>query len=684
MKKSFTLLGLMLLSTLGFTQNNPPVAVNDYATTVNGGVLVNVLNNDFDSDGNYIKIILFSKQPKHGLAKKTSDSTISYQALPDFPGGMDTICYVIRDNGTSPAVDTGMLILDVDQVRMYGTISANNIKTGINHDGRLFSGISQYYDGEVKNYIQLFEVPKGKEKNTMFTGSLWIGGYDNLDSLHMAAVRYGSEGIDYFAGPVSSVYDSAYDSQFKRVWKITKADVDYHVANCWNPGYTPAPQIADWPGNGNPSLGQSPVLAPFYDYDNDQIYNPLAGDYPLIKGDEAVFFIFNDDRDTHGESGGAKLGIEVKGMLYSFNCPGDSALWNTVFVSYEIENRSSNTYHDVNIGSFVDLDLGNVWDDYVGCDVQRSSFYCYNGKNTDGTGVDGTYGAFPPAQSVTFLGGPFMDADGIDNPAGLCDNGVNGTNFGNGIVDDERYGMTHFISTNNTGSAISMIDPETAREYYNLTNGKWIDGTQMTYWGMGLPALGGTGPACSFLYPGSSDNCNWGTNGVNPGGTDPWTEIQAGNTPYDRRGLGTCGPIVFAPGDIQKLDLAFVFARNFSDTNATAAIPVMQQRIDSIRSYYKHDMTPCGESFSGIKPKENKDENLRIYPNPAHNFVTIEYANGQNAKYEVFSITGNLLKSGSMDKSGIQQLDLSGLQNGLYLIRVCNGSSCSHARFILQ
>jgi len=37
-------------------------------------------------------------------------------------------------------------------------------------------------------------------------------------------------------------------------------------------------------------LGQSEKIAPFYDNNNDGIYDPMAGDYPQIKGDQALFF----------------------------------------------------------------------------------------------------------------------------------------------------------------------------------------------------------------------------------------------------------------------------------------------------------------------------------------------------------------------------------------------------------
>ena len=50
---------------------------------------------------------------------------------------------------------------------------------------------------------------------------------------------------------------------------------------------------------------------------------------------------------------------------------------------------------------WVDPDLGDNQDDYVGCDVARGLGYCYNGDEDDGTAVG--YGTNPPAIGVDFL-----------------------------------------------------------------------------------------------------------------------------------------------------------------------------------------------------------------------------------------------------------------------------------------
>jgi hypothetical protein len=673
----FTIFILFVIaSTSSLAQNHPPTAIDDSANTHRGHIRMDVLDNDFDIDGNYIRILVVTLSAKHGNAIRINDSTIEYKSYPGFPGGADSFVYVIRDNGIPVLFDTAVVYLNVDNSFLFDTVDVNNINAGFNANGDLFCENGNNF------YNPKFEVPAGSGKHTLFVGNLWMGAMDVLGGLHLAAQRYGQSGRDFWAGPVSQVYDSAYDEKWNRIWNISKSDIDYHLAHCWQPGYIPSQALIDWPGNGDITQGQALKTAPFKDWNNDGVYDPYAGDFPIIKGDEAVYFIFNDDRNLHTESGGVKLGLEVRAMAYAFNCQDDSALWNTLFLQYQLVNRSTFTYNETCIGTFIDFDNGYAWDDYIGCDVQRGAFYCYNGKNLDGTGLGDSYGPHPPAQAVVYLAGPEMDGDGTDNPYGLCDEGINGLNFGNGIGDDERYGLNRFISFNNIGGFWPLTDPENPADYFNLMRGIWKDGQPVIYWGNGHPGAGGTGPVCRFMYPGDSDTCNWGTNGIDPGGTNPWTEFQAGNNPYDRRGFGSAGPFTFKAGDYKVLDLAFVFARNFTDTSAVAAIPVMQQRIDSIRKYFVNDMTPCGGGFSGVKAPQKINPQLNIYPNPAGDFFIIEYNLKGKGQYEIFDMLGSKVGKGILGAINKQSIDISNLKSGLYFLRISDEATIISRKFI--
>ena len=99
------------------------------------------------------------------------------------------------------------------------------------------------------------------------------------------------------------------------------------------------------------------------------------------------------------------------------------------FYNYELHNRSSYTLTETYFGQWVDADLGNAQDDYVGCDVTRGLGYSYNGdENDEDNGGAIGYGSQPPAIGVDFFQGPFQDPDGKDNC--LC------TNYSDAISDD--------------------------------------------------------------------------------------------------------------------------------------------------------------------------------------------------------------------------------------------------------
>jgi len=60
-------------------------------------------------------------------------------------------------------------------------------------------------------------------------------------------------------------------------------------------------------------------------------------------------------------------------------------------------------------------------------------------------------------------------------------------------------------------------------------------------------------------------------------------------------------------------------------------------------------------------------ENIRVYPNPATQTLTIE---GSSAKlFQVYGIDGKLMKSGRVS----QNIDVSELPEGLYFLLLCNG-----------
>lgn len=549
-------------------------------------------------------------------------------------------------------------------------------------------GLSDYLDinnikAEVSSigYLYNFEIPKGSSKYTIFTGNLWIGGFDSGSSLKIAGQTYCQSGTDYWSGPLdlTASTNAATIAAYNRVWKLNQCDIDVYV-NWFNGGQigaNPTDSIAmntilNWPTVN--SLSGTP-LAPYTDINGNLVYDPYAGDYPLIKGDQAIFFVFNDKGGVHGETGGAAIGLEIQAMMYAYSCTNDSALNNTVFTNYKIINRGSITLDSTYIGNWTDADIGSASDDYVGCDVGRGAYYCYNGDSIDDNPPSGQipYGINPPSQGIVFLSGPFKDANGLDDASTST---PNGTNYGDLIVDNERLGMSKFVYYNNDGTV--MGNPSTAFDYYNYLSGTWKDATPWTYGGTGHLS----GADCDYMFPGTSDPLGFGTNMIPQ---SPWDEATVGNVPSDRRGLGAFGPFTFQPGTIQEIDFAYVYGRATSGGNL-ASVAVMQDRIDSVRQKFNNGITGCGcASLTGINNISQNENLLSIYPNPASENITINFSStSKNISIKIFDATGRLVKNMENVKSGKNTINVSELENGLYLINVNDGRSSVTKRFVKQ
>ena len=525
-----------------------------------------------------------------------------------------------------------------------------------------------------------YYVPKGTDKSPLFSYSLWLGALDDTNSLHLFGDQYNQRGYDTWSGPLSTV-DASIDEttvqQWNRTFKITRQEVTDFIANRLSPDYTIPQHILDWPAHGDTIKGQAWLLAPFVDSDNDGVYHPENGDYPDFPGDMAQFIIFNDNYDAHTESQGAPLGIEAHVMAYAYNAPEDTLVNNTIFLKYKIFNRSQNNYHNTYVGFNSDWDIGYGDDDYVGCDVMKNAVFGYNGREIDGTGQSGHYGADWPVQALMLLSGPLMPADGTDNPAydspDNCPQGafgpdwyaLNGTGFGDGIVDNERYGLTNFIYHNNDNSVVGV--PTIAYEYYHFMRGIWKDNLLLKYGANGHPMNGASGPQCSFIYPGMTDPCNLGTYGEDPSplsyGTDGWTEASVGNAPSDRRGLASVGPFNMDAGAMEEFELCLVtIPHNWAvNENGGITLDSLAHLFEAYPSLGMEDYTPT--------------QSLKIYPNPTTNCVYVELGdNWKNFKSKsvlVYDLHGKCVLRQSVTDTSIQ-IDMSNYPSGFYLIRIGN------------
>lgn len=552
-----------------------------------------------------------------------------------------------QGSGNKPSASnaTGKSAGCIPATKKY-TLAFNDVSALLEIGGVLFM--------DRQNRVPAYEVPRGGGVKAIFAAALWMGGRDANGQLKLAAVRF-REGNDFWGGPLnvsniphSSVnfdpsvpvgdntirpfgdanIDAQQCSRYDNFFPIDKATVIRFIIwweACKDPTADPTAcdlieeeskptnaelaVLEDWPAHG--ILGQQDYyLAPFYDKNGDGDYDIEDGDYPwfddilgrddvkcgidrrvTLFGDRTIWFVFNDKGNIHTESQGEPIGMEIRAQAFAFATADE--INRMTFYNYELINRSTQRLTNTFFSQYVDADLGNPDNDYVGCDVSRGLGYCYNGTATDptGSGYIG-YGTDPPAIGVDFFEGPYQDPDGRDNVGpvfnpitqtwtvptvaeALLDTGIVysgiGTGYGDGIIDNERFGMRRFTYYTRADQAqYPYTDPTVAPQYYNFMQGFWADGSAITYGGTGA---NGSIPT-DYMFPGDSDPLHWGTKGVDPGGA-PWTEAQAGNVPADRRFVQSAGPFTLVPGAMNNITVGIVYGRSIGG-GPLASVEVMK------------------------------------------------------------------------------------------------------------
>ena len=242
---------------------------------------------------------------------------------------------------TTSAVAQGEISFDL--------LDVNNIKATINANGQLFGSLQNNLPDNERNG---FEIKNTESKHAVRIAGLWMGGKEG-SKYHINAPTFGVWGRDVYQGPImkQEFYSVADDAKWNRVWKVSKESIKNHIDNFASTDYIMPEEIANWPASGDIQKGQSPNLAPFVDVNSNGIYDPQQGDYPSIKGDQAILFIYNDLRAVHTESIGTyPMGVEVIGMAYAFTNGFNKAYNNTIFVDYTVINRSGIDYTETKLG----------------------------------------------------------------------------------------------------------------------------------------------------------------------------------------------------------------------------------------------------------------------------------------------------------------------------------------------
>lgn len=547
-------------------------------------------------------------------------------------------------------------------------LDINNVKALIMnrndmfHD--LFSGNSSY------------EVPKNSGKMCMYGSSVWIGGIDAGNQLHMAGMTYRQNGVDFWPGPLDTLtgnVDNATSAQFDRVWKVSSAEINSFILAYANGSvtantYTPAADILSWPAHGNTSSAYSKYIAPFVDVNADGLYNPLHGDFPKIKGDQMIFYVCNDNKSLHTETQGLALGVEVQVSAYAYGCPSILTAYpelnHTTFYHYKIINRSNNHYSNMMMGIWSDVDIGYFADDHIGCDTSLNIGYAYNADNYDQTnGSSLGYLNYPPIQSCQILKGPLAPQnDGRDNNH-------------NGIIDealeDTRFNNFMFYN-NNVGPFVSATtNPNNAGHYYNYMKSIWKDGLPLRADSAGR-LVGATAPPTAYAYPGD------------PSTLVGWSEYTRNNQSGDRRFIIGNGPFSMLPGETRELE--FSFLTTFDSTlGGYKNLTKMKNENAVIANFYSLANKPsCINLVTNLNENQPKQFEFYLAPNPTKEYITLYSNKSLNGfEFRLLNNFGQMVFSQKLE-GYTPNIVLNQIPKGLYFAEVKGEGIIRQSKLIVE
>ncbi len=480
------------------------------------------------------------------------------------------------------------------------------------------------------------EFPAGSGKNMNFASAIWMSAYDGSGQLHVSAQTYRQTGNDYWPGPLTSDTLTYTTSQkWAKIWKVNSTDIQSFLTLSTHTTSNTPQSILTWPGKGNINAtgnGGVPLTitngtAPFVDLNGNGIYEPLQGEYPEIKGDQALWWVFSDNGPAHNQTNGKPLGVEVHAMAYAYK--RGTLIDDVVYYDYTITNHSSNTYSDMRMALWDDGVVGWYLDNYLGFDSVWRMGIVYKGNNDDGQGGGfpvNSYGLNPPQSAVTMIVLP----------------GDSGTNY---------VPAGSFVYYNNDASIIGT--PTVDTQYNNYMRAKILNGEHFSddFTGHGHPSKGyGSGPNCNYVWPGD------------PSDTSLWSECGSNNNPSIRRFILASNDFTLNAGSTQKI----VFAQIVADTARGCPVTSFNDiRIVADTAWANYFNPPPPTAVKNI----SINNSISIYPNPAFNELYIVNSNSTGDEYiAIYNSLGQKINL-PITKNGIEDIiDVSSLPPALYYI----------------
>lgn len=459
-----------------------------------------------------------------------------------------------------------------------------------------------------------------------------MGGKDPAGNLRLSAQLYNENGkSDYYPGLISS--EGAPYPEFNLIAGVTSDQINAHIAN---------PQdiqaaIYGWPGTGNPYFSNYynfnlpfswTGFAGFNDENFNGAYNPDQGDYPAIElrgcplsniADEMFWTVFND-LGPHTQSGGLPLNMEVQTQVMAFNCQEGSPVDRSLYVRYKLLNRDTVPLDSCYFGVFLDVEIGNGSDDFIGSIPEKRVVFAYNGDDND----EGGFGNTPPVLGVDLLRGPF-------DP----------------LLEMEVQ-QWHFVTVNEAGLT-------TPAAYYHLLAGRDTDGAPF--------------PNNGILYDGDP---------LNPA---EWSELSADNAPGERKVLASFGPFTLFPGAINELMLGFAWVRKYPNGGVADNLSILNATMTEVQTLYDNCFELFQGCPPAVSVKDQDAlSNVTVTPNPFDNQLQIGSKGAALELVSLWDARGRLVLQRHLSGQMQTSIQTGDLPAGIYFLQVqcADGSVVTH------
>ena len=442
------------------------------------------------------------------------------------------------------------------------------------------------------------------EGSIVFSGGFFLSGYRN-NQLWANGIATATRINDYLPG----IFDTV----------STQIDNNFFIVDVNDPPF--GTRWQNWVNAVN--LG-----ADFYDGNGDGIYNPIDlngngqwdpnEDRPGLVGNQTTFFVYSDKVPSVFRIFNVNpLGIEIRQTTYAF-MNTEYSLNNSVFVKYDILNKSGSDLDSVIFSVWADADIGyNYFEDFAGSDTLNQAIYTYK------TAADPTYGSNPPSFFHSLLQGPIVYIPGetfIDlNNNGIFDPGVDtpidtaynirgqvlGIDTLPGAKNQKISSSMHTIK-----SHIFLGDPSTVSEIRNVQIGRTSKTGELIdpcTWPFGTVI----GVNCNqvnpkFMYSGDPEtNFGW----LNSIGVDQRTFLNV-------------GPFNLKNNKSNKIVVAYVGSRGSNPKNS---VTIGKQNLNSIREAYWKNFPVIVSVKDDKNSLPDKFELYQNYPNPFNPGTTISW-----------------------------------------------------------